>query len=537
MTATATKNYNIGARLQDPLGVLKDDGALLNELQEKISSCMTRLFRLPENGGNPFIFAYTSSKAHELMAEMNGRPFTTAATDGRKYYWSPEFLKKLNTDEVSIVMEHEGYHTIFFHPDRMKMHDDKHVYNWAVDYVVNSVIEYEKEVNHSKIQLWNGNMGKPLPFKELLDWLDGKCEFDESSRIFADKSLYGRSPESIYDEIMKHKNASPRKCPVCGALSLDPKTKKHKHSQKGQGQKQKGQGQGQKGQGGQQPGQGAGAGGQPGQGGQQPGQGQGGCGNCPNCGAECDGSGDGSGLGSLDAHIDAAIDKQEVMGDLMRAQQQASQIGRGHVPAAIEGLLGELKNPTLKFTDIIRSSCMRKVQDAGMHNNWKKLRRRYLPRPGFNSGGYKGQFLPTRHTHRPRWLAFIDCSGSMSDEDLQYGISQLQCLGDTDGMICPVDAQVYWKDLVAIHGASKENLRKTKISGRGGTVFTEIFTDYAKHVGTEWDCIIIITDGDCGDYPIELRPRGSDCVWVLTRKNENFKPTFGRVVPMRVDRM
>lgn len=523
--------YQIGTRLQDPQGVLKDEPERLVALQDKISSCMTRLCRMPISGGNPFVFSYTASKEHELCRDLHDIKITTAATDGKKYYWCPEFLEKLSHDEAGIVMEHESYHVIFFHPTRGKSVEDKHVWNLAVDYVVNAVIEVEKVNNNRTVQLWGGALGKPLPLKELLEWIDGNnsSSFSDESRVFADKSLYGRSPESIYNEIMEHIKKSPRKCPTCGALSLDPKNGKSKINGKKPGQKNTPEQSGAE-QSGSQSGSEQG----PGQGSGQSGSQDSHC--CPDCGAKSDGSGSGKWTPeSMDNHVPTNIDKQEVMGDVMRARQTASTM-RGYTPAVIEELLGELTHPTLTFTDLIRSACMRKTQEAGLFNNWKRLRRRYLPGIRPSNGLYQGQFLPTRHTHKPRWLAFLDTSGSMGSEDIIYAVSQLQCLGNTEGYVVPMDASVKWKDAVEISKADKNNLQKVKVTGRGGTDFTEAFKDYKKHMGNKWDCIIILTDGECGNYGPELAP-SCDVVWVLTRNHKDWKQSFGRVAPLKINKL
>jgi predicted metal-dependent peptidase len=191
-------------------------------------------------------------------------------------------------------------------------------------------------------------------------------------------------------------------------------------------------------------------------------------------------------------------------------------------------MLGELKKPTLKFTDIVRSALLRKVQDAGVNNDWRRLRRRYLstnPR----------QYLPRRYMHQPKWLAMLDTSGSMSDDDMAYGISQLQVLGNnTEGYVIPCDATPHWKGVHKVENA--DDLKRTKVVGRGGTVFDEFFRDFPKHLGTNFDLIIVLTDGDCGTVPLSLRPKGIDVVWVLTRNNKDFRPEFGRVAPLRNDR-
>lgn len=502
----------IGARLTDPHGLV--DPTRLALLDEKLVSCMTRMFRKPENGGNPFLFSLSAPKPHELadpkmfgingeMKNPDGSPMHgTAATDGKKYYWDADFLEKIDLDEVPVVMSHESYHVLFYHCSRLRSANHR-VANWAFDYVVNACIETDHEKNKSKGKLWGGNLGDPLPLTELLDHIDGtiECNFSEKPRIFADVTMHGRSPESIYSEIMSHWDNSPRKCPTCSALSFDPKTKKPK----------------------------------------KPGpcanRGPGTCKHdgmcCPTCGCPISLSGEGYGDGMpspIDSHIDAKISKQEVQTDMMRAAQQAKNM-RGHVPSDVEDMLGELMNPTLKFTDIVRSACMKKVQEAGMKNDWKRFRRRWIAK----GRGRMSQYLPQRHTFRPRWLAMIDTSGSMSQDDLIYGLSQLKALGNgTDGFVVPCDATIHWEGITPIHNMS--DIARTKIVGRGGTMFDDFFREYPTKLGSDFDCIIIITDGDCGDVPMELRPK-SDCVWVITRKETNFKPSFGRVAPLRNERL
>jgi predicted metal-dependent peptidase len=507
----------IGSRLSDPRKLVPNN-AQLNSLQEKVSSCMTRLFRKPENGGNPFLFAYSAPKPHELIAELGGQPIDTAATDGRKYYWNPEFLNKLTPDELATVMQHEGYHIVFFHPKRGKGKQHQ-VWNIAVDYVVNGCLLTDHEKTHRKGTLFGGNIGAPLGFSTLIEFIDGKQELPKGDFCFADASLHGRSPESIYDEIIDHWNKSPRKCPRCGNLSMDANGKK-KEKGGGQGQGQPGNdGQGQPGNDGQgQPGDGA----QPGQ---SPGNGK--CDHdhgpqCGHCGSPIDR------LGAMDSHIDSDMTKQEVQADLMRAAEQAGQM-RGTLPSEIEGMLGELKKPTLKFTDIVRCALLKKVQDAGLNNDWKRIRRRFL-------GTNPKMYLPRRYMHKPRWLAMLDTSGSMNEDDMSYGISQLQVLGNnTEGYVIPCDAVPHWAGVHRVEKAT--DLKRTKVVGRGGTVFDEFFRDFPKHLGTDFDVIVVLTDGDCGTVPYELRPRNMDVVWVLTRNNTNFKPSFGRVAPLRVDRL
>ena len=230
----------LGARLQDDMRVLKEDPAKLRLLQEKLSAAMTQLATQPKNGGHPFLFALTAPKPHALRTKLGLRPFGTAATDGRQYYWHPKFLGKLDNLEISVVMMHEGYHVLFDHV-RRGMGRKPDIWNWAIDYIVNATIETDHIQQQRAGKLWGGALGTPIPFKTLLDWLDAKTGVkipkaeEDSGSIFADVSLQGRSPESVYEEIMKHVENSPRKCPVCGGIGNKIFKKGQKGDQEGEG--------------------------------------------------------------------------------------------------------------------------------------------------------------------------------------------------------------------------------------------------------------------------------------------------------------
>jgi predicted metal-dependent peptidase len=480
---------NIGQRLNDPRNVA-ENGKELAECQAKIAAVMTRMFRQPKNGGNPFLFSLTAPKPHELCDNLSGQEIRTAATDGKRYYWNPKFLQSLSHDEATVVMEHESYHVAFFHSERMRGFN-AHMRNVAMDYVVNAVIEVDHERNQRPGQLWGGALGEPIPLAKLLSYIDGKCEIPKEGIVYADKTVHGRSPESIYEEIMRHWDKSPRKCKTCEALSLDPHTGQSKIPKPWN----------------------------------QP------C--CPDCGAKPDpnggaGTGNGGLPSGMDGHVDSKVSKQEVQQDVARAAQQASTM-RGTVPSEIEDLLGDLIKPQLKFTDIVRSCMLRKVQDAGMKNDWKRFRKRYI-------GAKPRQYLPKRHTHMPRWLAMLDTSGSMGDDDLTYGISQLQVLGNhSEGYVVPVDGAPHWGGVTPVKKI--DDLKRTKVVGRGGTVFDDFFREFPEHLGTDFDVVVIITDGYCGQIPRELRPP-CDVVWVVTRgDHKDFSQPFGRVAPLRNHRL
>jgi predicted metal-dependent peptidase len=485
MAATEKSMAATITRLKDPDNVAETPRQFA-ELSEKISSCMTRMFQYPKNGGNPFLFALSGPKPHFLVEKLRGQEISTAATDGKNFFWNPGFLKSLDTNQVQTVMSHESYHVLFFHcsPDR-SMGKNPGDWNIAVDYVVNGVIEHdhEKSGRSAAFQLWGGTLGTPVSFSDYLDWIAGKKDKVPSPCMFADPTMHGRSPESIYDDIVQAKLSSPRRCKEnsggCGAMSMDPKTGKSTIPQPwDQDACQK-------------------------------------CGAKPNHGPQ-----------SMDSHLPSDMTKDEVMGEMMRASEQAEATGRGKAPAEVEAALSELKKPTLRPHDIIRQAFMRKAIDTGNKNDWKRLRRRQLamtPR----------MYLPRKHDHTPRWICLLDTSGSMSDADIANGLKEMQAVPkNSEGWVVPCDAQPYWEDKTLVRNTTE--LKRTKVVGRGGTVFEQFFEELPKEMGLDFDIVVIITDGDCDHIPMHLKPP-FDVLWVITNKRD-FNPTFGRVVQLRSTR-
>ena len=489
------------ARLSDPTNCCSSPRQF-KELNEKISSTMTRLFRMPENGGNPFLFALSGPKPHELARELpGGRALDTAATDGKKFYWNPDFLEQLDPNQAATVMSHEGYHVLFFHTSHERAAGmDPKIWNISVDYVVNGVIETDHEESGRKAKipnLWEGPLGTPIPLDHYIEWIDGKRQKLPEPGCFADVTVHGRSPESIYDQIRKAMLASPRRCKEskggCGAMSFDPKTGKSCF-------------------------------------GDPPYKPE--C--CQVCGCP---PGEGVGPGSLDCHMPSGQTKDETLGDMMRAAEQTRAMGRGDVPGDIEEALGRLKKPELSPHDIIRACIAQHKIDAGNINDYKRFRRRpdfiYEKDPATGTYAPKHRlYHPRKQDFIPKWVALMDTSGSMGDEDIANGVKELQLVADVaEGWIVPCDATPYWDSAVKI--SNKTDIKRTKVVGRGGTVFQEFFQDLPKQkFGDKVDLMIIITDGDCDQIPMSLRPAGADVLWIITNKRK-FTPNFGRVCQLR----
>lgn len=488
------------ARLTDPDGCCADNPRLLKDCQEKISSTLTRLFRLPENGGNPFLFALSGPKPHVLARKLpGGGDLKTAATNGKVYFWNPEFLESLSADQAATVMSHESYHDLFFHcsPERSGGMDASD-WNIAVDYVVNGVIETNHDTSGRRKKqptLWGGPLGDPIQFDHYIEWIDGKRELAEKG-CFADPTVHGRSPESIYDEIRKHKMNSPRRCKEhqggCGAMSLDPKTG-HSTIPLPWGPD-----------------------------------------SCPKCGAEPN---QGFGPGSLDSHMPSAQTRDEVMGDMMRAAEQTRAMGRGDVPGDIEEALGRLNKPELSVRDIIRAALAQKRADAGNNNDWKRIRRRptfiHAKDPATGKWVPKHRlYIPKKHDFNAQIAVMVDTSGSMSNEDMANGVKEISVVAHiADIHMTPNDTAPRWDKTVRV--TNKNDLKDFVAAGRGGTDFTKYLEELPKQ---SWykgcDLVIIITDGDCGTYDKRMMPPNADVLWIITNQRE-FHPVGGRVAKLR----
>lgn len=459
-----------------------------SEINNKIKIAKMILTRPPDKGGAPFIYSFTATKRHFLediklpiYTDDNGNVeyFYTAATNGKEYLWSPQMLKRLTPFEISVVMSHETYHIVLQHADRNRvLGRNKQVWNIAVDYVVNSMIEhdfrvskfkefdnYNQNYNQNEHPIWKGGLGKPLLFEDLLKSIKkARQEYEKNKnnskptpkekpdltdlRMYADYSLHGESAESIYNKLMEE----------LGDLAKDPLNELLESL----------------------------------------------------------------GLSELDDHqeLDEKISRSELLRQVLEAATAAKQM-TGNLPASIEDHLLKLQEPKLSWQDFIKNTLQTKRQEKGMKNDWSRFRRRNTSL-GIYSPKKKDQFVS--------WLAMLDTSGSMSSEDMTYGVSQLKCLdGRSKGVVVPCDAKPYWEHITKIQ--RMDDLPNINPVGRGGTAFAEFFNDYEKYVGNNFDIIVIMTDGGVWDLH-DLKPPSVSVIWVLTN-NCDFNPPFGKVLPMR----
>ena len=491
--------------LLDPHNMAEED---IDELNEKLRVTKMIIARSPEKGGSPFIYAFSAIKPHyledismPLYTDDKGteHKFYSAATDGKKYMWHPKMIRRLNPRELGIILCHETYHIVLQHADQNRcLGKNMKVWNIAVDYVVNSMIEHDQRQagrisNYGKYDInshpiWSGNLGRPLPYEELLtavkeahkDVKDMKNKSKkktktkkqrpaklgppkpEDLRMYADYNMYGKSAEEIYDGIMVYVKEMEDDVLQMVLDQLGAQTPDDHQQQNG-------------------------------------------------------------------------ISRQELLQEILDAVAATKQLC-GTVPSSIEDHLAKLQEPKLSWQDIIRNALQARRQEKGRINDWSRFRRRSVSmniQPSMKEEVQHDNpfYLPKKKDDYVTWLALLDTSGSMSNEDMAYGVSQLKCLdGRSEGLVVCCDAQTYWDKATRI--SKMADLPTINPVGRGGTVFESFFKDYRKMVGTEWDIIIVMTDGGIFDMERLKKPH-CDVVWILTNGWEQFKPEFGRVCPFR----
>jgi predicted metal-dependent peptidase len=552
----------------------KIDPKLVNQAADKLSQVFLELGTRYNNehvgtgmGGDPLIFGLMYPVEH--ICTMN---IPTAATDGKRYYWNPKFVLKQSRIGLRIICGHEAWHAIYMHPQRRGSRLPK-LWNIAVDYIVNgTVMEDFKARKMDPGEMFSKHLGKymtleqyaqmlknpfgtikgfedinPLPEdpnapqvelpaanedRELTPQEQKELEKREKAVKFyyADPDLDEemKRPEKIYDYLY---SLLP-KCQKCGRIGMYqmPNNKKGKKD-KGQGgkdqDKQQGkdkqQGQGDQGQdqdpqhnhGGDQPcdcdcpGQGQD---------DQQGQGQG-QGECDHCGGGVDIFGLG---GTVDDHMDTEESEEKLAKRISDAMEAARKMA-GYVPAALEDELGKLTAPKVTWQDIIRTRLL-KARAGNGRNDWTRFRSRPM---------FTGLLVPKRKNYYAHFGCLLDTSGSMSKEDMAFGLSQLTALDErSEGTIVPADAEIYWDKATKIKRAVPEEISKTKIFGRGGTKYAEFFTDYEKNIG-KCDFLIVVTDGFLLDTDVaEMKHPGIDVIWLIT-SGSAFNPPFGRAFDLR----
>ena len=567
------------------------DEKLVHQAEEKLSQIFLELGTRYDNeyvgtgmGGDPLIFGLMYPIEHVCTLNM-----PTAATDGKRFYWNPKFVLKQSKIGLRIICGHEAWHSLYMHPQRRGSRNPK-LWNIAVDYIVNGMVmdDFKARKMDAK-ENFNKHLGKFMtlheyaellkdPFKEgakgavdpnnlptpssvnlpnpnedrpLTD--DEKKELEKREKrtvfFYADPDLEEdmKSPEKIYDYLY---SLLP-KCPKCGSVGIyKPKKDKNKDKDKdnqsdsssGENQndnsggnkskKNKGSGKNKDENKEKEQSSSSVSGGDNSENENHDHDHQ--CGDdscdcsdspqddnscCPDCGKGFDIFDLG---GTVDDHMDTEESEEKLAKRISDAMEAAKKMA-GVIPAALEDELGKLTAPKITWQDIVRARIV-KARNGNAKNDWTRFRTRPM---------FSGLLTPKRKSYHSQFACLLDTSGSMSKDDIAFGLSQLAALDErSEGVIVPCDSEVYWDKATKIRKCNVEELSKVKVVGRGGTVFGPFFSDYEENVG-KCDFLIVITDGFLLDQDIvNMKNPGIDTIWLVTAES-SFKPPFGRAFFLR----
>ena len=417
-----------------------------------------------------------------LEAVINWR-IPTAATNGKKVWFNPLFIKTLTMDEVVGLWCHEWFHIMLLHPFRGKGYI--HIlFNMAGDAVINYILLYENKLK--------------LPVNRI-----------------EHRHARGKSTEQMYDIYLKEKEEEEQiPTPPEGNGQGEGEGGGKDDEQEGEQEGEQDGGQGTGGDNGEGDGVAEGEGNRKGNEEKE---------------KEKENDKDEEGL-SLEKLFEGAFDEvipyegdeedtpQELESKVKETVQKALMIARsrGTVPGWAEELIKSVYTPVVPWEQIVQAWFGDKAKED---YTWKRPNRRYTE-----------VYLPKLESPCVGHVAFLeDTSGSMNTEEFGQISGQLEYLMDIFKMEMTI---VYFDYAVQgiLHVDRGDKIDLDKHPGRGGTSFKAPFNKLEElHLIQDLKGIVVLTDGECSSFPEDP---GIDVLWILVREYE-FSPPFGRVVTFK----
>ena len=438
----------------------------------------------------------------------------TAYTDGDRVAFNPDFMNEIDDNELEFVLMHEVLHAALAHPFRHQSDYEQQEFDYACDIIVNSNILYSFGMDKSKITL---------------------KKYGESMHLMPNgEEGYEYSGEEAYKMLI--------------AASAKP------NKQNGKGQKGKGKAAGK-----------SNANTQTGTGDSDDGEESGGKGDAgggkgsarpsledliasikkkndsirenleKNRGEESSGTGNENenGGGSFDDHSfwegdddmgsqrDVWMNRMVEATDIIASMSEGSK-SRGTVPAGIERIINELKNPILDWRTILNDFVQEDICDYSFSPPDKRMEDSPFFLPDFNEKDESAKNL----------LFMIDTSGSMSDDAIT------DCYSEIYGAIQQFNGKLTGKlgffDAVVVEPVPFEDEDEFKIirpKGGGGTSFHIIFDYVREKMQDDLPVsIIILTDG-YAPYPDETAAMDIPVLWIINNKDAQA-PSWGKVARM-----
>ncbi len=187
----------------------------------------------------------------------------------------------------------------------------------------------------------------------------------------------------------------------------------------------------------------------------------------------------------------------------------------GKLPASLESFVKELQEPKIPWREVLR----RFVENNAKNDySWTYPSSRYA---------HTGMYLPSIKSDELDIVVAIDSSGSVSDEELNQFIAEVDAISKelhaTMTVMC-CDTQLGEIQEFTPYDTVGVNI---KIDRRGGTEFKPVF-DYVEKEGLTPKCLVYLTDLCCYSYPKEP---DYPTLWVKTG-DYGEGPPFGEVVEL-----
>lgn len=396
--------------------------------------------------------------------------YPTCYNNGSCIFFNPDFLDRINDDELKYVLMHEVMHIVLHHLERGRELIEDEKYNKASDIVVNSAILEANRGDEKSITLREFGVGEHITPKG-----------DEG---------YLYSVEEIFKML------------VAVRAKTGEDRNEGQSSSAGNGSEK-----------------GAGFGGGKG-------------GKADQSGDEGDSSrGDGQNPDGFDYHLpnesSQNADEEEFEHQLWMShikdateamEQRFGAEGRGVVPSCVERRFEELEKPITDWRTVLNEFIQEEINDY----SFTPPDRRFDDSPFFLPD-YNEKDDSVRDI-----LFFIDTSGSMSDGMITQAYSEIkgaidQFNGKLTGWLGFFDAAI----VPPVRFEDEDEFRIIRPQGGGGTDFDIIFRYVQEEMETPPISIIILTDG-YAPYPDEKEAMGIPVLWMIN--NEYSNPPWGRVV-------
>ena len=411
----------------------------------------------------------------------------TAATDGRRIFFGPEFLDELSDSELDFIMMHEILHAVLQHCFRRGCRDHEQ-FNLACDIVVNSNILLSEDMDLKAITLKkygvsmhlapDGREGYNYTAEQIYEMLPSSPS-NRKSNLILPGTLGGNGQDDVQNENRKLNPVLPS---VLGGNGQDD-VWNEKESDSGRAKKKQ---------------------------------------------AEKNVT-----KAVWDDHTRWGLDEEdETLRDVWvkRFEDACEAISirdpsnlRGLLPLFAKRLLKELKNPQTDWRTILNDFVQEEIVDYSFTPPDRRFDESPFFLPDFNDKDDLVEDI----------LFMIDTSGSMSDDMITAAYSEVK--GAIDQFDGKLKGWLGFFDAAVIEPkpfANEAEFRIIKPAGGGGTDFQIIFEYVKKHMQDKLPAsIIILTDGDA-PFPKERIAGGIPVLWLLN--NDQVVPPWGKVARITV---